>query len=400
MPGGALPEPSACRAPIIPFPPPAQGSAWENAAPALPVYKENLRHAMPLLALGFLSYFLATVAPALWAAAMGGDELVLQTLQSMAGPILSYEKTNAAILAHLPILADVFMPLLLSLMFCYNVYTPNRAAAIHTLPYTRANMLGATFLSEITVLAPPLLFSFLLLQAMIPADEHVLTAFTSEKTALCVALWKTMGMHLLLAVFHLALASFAGILSGSAAMHMTFVVYFSALLPVSCAAVCGYLAVLAPQRAAALEALRHPLLSDLRFLFTPSWVWLRDGVGIDPRLAWWYAGMIIVLFGLTFRIHHARRFELLPHAIPIAPARFLFESSVPLLAGLLLPVALALPLASPHTIWLAAAAAILSFLTLRMAFSRVFNVLTRPALCHAASIGAFAALVLLLFRLL
>jgi ABC-2 type transport system permease protein len=181
--------------------------------------RENLRRFWAIGAFGFLCYFFIGVFPAV-ISADGSPHYIYMTL-NMVNPFFVF------IACLFPVIAAVAL-------FRY-LHGAGSASVMHSLPFTRRTLLNSFYLSGFALLALPVIAAALCFMAALPTNDgssyyyRIEGAPFESMSAGHVLNW--LAMTLILLLFLYTVCVLAGIVTGSAGMHVVVCAMLNALPP-------------------------------------------------------------------------------------------------------------------------------------------------------------------------
>lgn len=196
---------------------------------SIPLIKENLRRFWAIPAIGFLAYFLSSSFPIL---------MSYDNLNNMYG----YIKMCLTNLQPFFMATHLIMPIITAVIIFRYIQSSSSVTALHSMPFTRAQLYNSNILSGLILIIVPLLANEIILQIiakptydnyMYIHNESMSTILSSDAinifTRSNVLQWFWQSLIIVLVIY--AIAVFAGMVTGNVVMHLSLAFGFNFLAP-------------------------------------------------------------------------------------------------------------------------------------------------------------------------
>lgn len=195
---------------------------------SIPLIKENFRRFWAIPALGFLAYFLSSVFPILMSYSH-----ITNMYNYIEMCLTNKQPFFMAVHLALPVIAAV-------IVFRY-VQSSSSVTAMHSMPFTRAQLFNSNMISGLILILLPLLANELILQAIAKPTYDYYMYIDYEKTSTLtdnainifsrsnVLEWFWQSLLIVLVIY--AISVFAGMITGNTVMHLALALGFNFLAP-------------------------------------------------------------------------------------------------------------------------------------------------------------------------
>lgn len=196
---------------------------------SIPLIKENLRRFWAIPAIGFLAYFLSSSFPIL---------MSYKHLNNM----YDYIRMCLTNLQPFFMATHLIMPIITAVIIFRYIQSSSSVTALHSMPFTRAQLYNSNILSGLILIVMPLLANEIILQViakptynnyMYTHNESMSTILSSDAvnifTRINVLQWFWQSLIIVLVIY--AISVLAGMVTGNVVMHLSLAFGFNFLAP-------------------------------------------------------------------------------------------------------------------------------------------------------------------------